>query len=198
MNILDEKFKAWTQDLNPLQARISIFNHVRDIPYAIVPSIMDYRGYTNIFKAGKGSCSPKHFLLREMYRRLGLPVFFVVYPHRWDEIAEIMGEYSDRLKSMALALPESRHLACKVEIEGRLVLVDATLDLPLLKGGFPVSADWDGFSDTRLPVIPCGEDEWYSPAEARLLKTRLNNQFIEFNNFLEQVRRLYNYLLVVE
>ena len=100
--------------LTPLQARINVFNHIRDIPYAIVPEIMDYRGYVNILKTGKGSCSPKHFLLCEMYRRLGLMVLYVVYPHRWDEIAEIMGEYSDRLKDMALALPVSRHIACKV------------------------------------------------------------------------------------
>jgi len=59
-------------------------------PLAVVPEIMDYRGYRNILKTGKGSCSPKHFLLSEMFYRLGLPVLYVVYPHRWDEIAGIM------------------------------------------------------------------------------------------------------------
>jgi len=63
MNIVDEKFKEWTKDLTPLRARISVFNHIRDIPYAVVPEIMDFRGYPNILKTGKGSCSPKHFLV---------------------------------------------------------------------------------------------------------------------------------------
>ena len=202
MNIVDEKFKEWTKGLAPIQARINVFNKIRDIPYAVVPEIMEYREYINILKTGQGSCSPKHFLLCEMYRRLGLPVLYVVYPHRWDEIAEIMGEYSLRLKEMALALPVSRHLACKVEIDDKLVLVDATFDLPLQKAGFKVNANWDGISDTILPVTPCGEEEWYYPVEARLMKTSLNEQFRAFypelNTFLDQMRRLYNYLLEIK
>ena len=202
MNIVDEKFNEWTEGLSLLQARISIFRHIRDIPYAIVPSIMEYRRYSDILRVSKGSCSPKHFLLCEMFRRLGLPVLYVVYPHRWNEIAKIMGEYSIRLEEMALALPVSRHLACKVEIDDRLVLVDATLDLPLQKAGFTVNADWDGKSDTMLPVTACGEEEWYHPSEAHLMKNRIDKQFRAFypelNTFLEQMRRLYNYLLVIE
>ena len=202
MNIIDEKFNEWTKGLDPLRARISIFRHIRDIPYAIVPSIMDYRSYRNIFKNGNGSCSPKHFLLCEMFRRLDLPVWFVIYSHRWDETAKIMGEYSTRLEEMALALPVSRHLACKVKIDDKLVLVDATLDLPLQKAGFNVNADWDGKSDTVLPVTPCGDEEWYYPSEARLMKTSLDPQFQvfypELNRFLDQMRRLYNYLLVID
>jgi hypothetical protein len=202
MNIVDEKFNEWTEGLDPLQARISVFRHIRDIPYAVVPAVMDYRGYRNILKIGQGSCTPKHFLLCEMFQRLGLPVFYVVYPHRWAEIAKIMGEYSERLEEMALALPVTRHLACKVEIDGRLVLVDATLDLPLQKAGFTVNAGWDGKSDMLLPVTPCGAGEWYSPGEARLMKTSLDAQFQSFypelNRFLDQMRRLYNYLLVID
>jgi hypothetical protein len=202
MNIVDKKFNEWTQGLDPLQARISVFRHVRDIPYAVVPSIMDYRNYRNILKIGHGSCSPKHFLLCEMFQRLGLPVLYVVYPHRWDEIAKIMGEYSTRLEEMALALPVTRHLACKVEINDRLVLVDATFDLSLQKAGFTVNTGWDGKSDMLLPVTPCGGEEWYCPSEARLMKPSLEPQFQvfypELNRFLEQMRRLYNYLLVID
>jgi hypothetical protein len=202
MNIVDEKFNEWTQGLDPVQARISVFRHIRDIPYAVMPSIMDYRGYRNILKIGLGSCSPKHFLLCEMFQRLDLPVFYVVYPHRWEEIAKIMGEYSEKLEEMARTLPVTRHLACKVEINDRLVLVDATLDLSLQKAGFTVNAGWDGKSDMLLPVTPCGEEEWYSPPEARLMKTDLSPQFQAFypelNRFLDQMRRLYNYLLVID
>jgi len=82
------------------------------------------------------------------------------------------------------------------------VLVDATLDLPLQKAGFTVNAGWDGKSDMLLPVTPCGPEEWYSPAEARLMKTSLAPQFEvfypELNRFLDQMRRLYNYLLVID
>jgi len=112
-----------------------------------------------------------------------------------------MGEYSLRLKNMALALPVSRHIACKVEIDDKLVLVDATLDSPLQKAGFQVNTEWDGKSDTLLPMTPCGDEELYSPTEARLMRTTLDPQFRAFypelNMFLDQMRRLYNYLLVI-
>jgi hypothetical protein len=202
MNIVDEKFNEWTQGLDQVQARISVFRHIRDIPYAVVPSIMDYRGYRDILKIGLGSCSPKHFLLCEMFQRLGLPALYVVYPHRWEEIAKIMGEYSERLEQMALALPVSRHLACKVEIDDRLVLVDATIDLPLQKAGFTVNAGWDGKSDMLLPVTPIGAEDWYYHSEGRLMRTSVAPQFQAFypelNRFLDQMRRLYNYLLVID
>jgi hypothetical protein len=201
MNIFNEKFNEWTQGRDPIQARINIFKKIRDMPYAIVPELIEYRGYISILRVGKGSCSPKHFLLCKMYQRLGLLVLFVVYPHRWDEIAELIGEYSLRLKNMAQALPVSHHIACKVEIDSRLVLVDATLDLPLQKAGFPINTDWDGKSDTIMPITPCGEEEWYHPSEAPLMRIHIGEQFRafypEFNVFLEQIRRLYNYLLVI-
>jgi hypothetical protein len=113
-----------------------------------------------------------------------------------------MGEYSERLEQMALALPVSRHLACKVEIDDRLVLVDATIDLPLQKAGFTVNAGWDGKSDMLLPVTPIGAEDWYYHSEGRLMRTSVAPQFQAFypelNRFLDQMRRLYNYLLVID
>jgi hypothetical protein len=64
-----------------------------------------------------------------------------------------------------------------------------------------VNANWDGKSDTTLPVTPCGEEEYYSESEARLMHTVLDDRFRAFypelNLFLDQMRRLYNYLLVI-
>ncbi|MDD5287739.1 MAG: hypothetical protein PHY28_01325 [Dehalococcoidales bacterium] len=194
MNVLDEKFKEWTEGKNPLQARINIFEKIRDVPYAIIPEFIDYQGYIGVLKAGRGSCSPKHFLMCEMFQRLGLTVLFVVYPHRWDERAELLGNYSSKLKRMAQALPVSHHIACKVEIEGRFVLVDATLDLPLVKAGLPVNKAWDGRNDTMLPMTPCGDEDWYHPSEAHLMRASTDEQslafYAEVNAFLEWVRRL--------
>jgi hypothetical protein len=194
MNIIDENFNDWTKGRDPVQARINIFKNIRDIPYAIVPELIDYRGYSDILKVGRGSCSPKHFLLCEMFQRLGLSVLYVVYPHWWNERAELLEKYSVKLKNMAQALPISHHIACKVEINKKLVLVDATLDLPLAKADLPVNMDWDGKSDTVLPMTPCGEEEWYHPSEAPLMSARIDKQFLafytEFNVFLEWVRGL--------
>ena len=61
MNIVDEKFKEWTKGIDPLQARINIFNNIRDIPYAIVPEMMDYRGYTEYPESRQRFLFPQTF-----------------------------------------------------------------------------------------------------------------------------------------
>ena len=38
-----------------------------------------------ILELGKGSCGPKHYLLAEMYRRLGFDVVYATFPFLWDD-----------------------------------------------------------------------------------------------------------------
>lgn len=193
MSIFDEKFNEWTRGRDSLLARINIYKKIRDIPYAIIPELINYHNYIDILRVGRGSCSPKHFLMGEMFQRLGLSVLYVVYPFRWSEREELLGQYSVKLKKMAHALPVSHHIACRVEIDNRLVLVDATLDSLLQKAGLPVNLNWDGQNDTILPITPCGDEEWYHPSEAPLMSASVDDQFLAFyaeiNNFLEWVRK---------
>ena len=61
--MLDEKFQQWVQGKDATQARVSIFEKVRDIPHAVIPELCDAERYVDILKLGRGSCTPKHFLL---------------------------------------------------------------------------------------------------------------------------------------
>ena len=189
--IVEQRFREWTQGKNAAQAKISIYHKIRDIPYAIIPELNDAERYLEILKHGKGSCTPKHFLLCNMYQRLGMLVLYVVYPFRWDEAAS---DYPPRLRRLAEAMPTSYHLACRVDIGGKLVLVDATLDPALKSLGLPVNEEWDGVSDTLLPMNPCGEEQLYHPSEAYLMQARYDEKSLafynEFNRWLEEVRRL--------
>ncbi len=194
-DILEEKFRQWAQGKDATRARVSIFENIRDIPYAVVPQLIDAEGYADILRLGRGSCTPKHFLLCNMYQRLGMLVLYVVYPFRWCEWQPTGMEYPSRLKSLAEDMPVSYHLACKVEIDDKLVLVDATLDSLLTKFDLPVNTDWDGVSDTVLPVNPCGEEQVYYPSEASLMQPRDFDQkslafYSELNCCMEEVRQL--------
>ena len=106
--LIEERFREWTQGRDATDARVSIYERIRDIPYAVIPELIDAQRYVEILKLGKGSCTPKHFLLCNMYQRLEMVVLYVVYPFRWDEF-EI--DYPPRLKKLAEALPTSYHLA---------------------------------------------------------------------------------------
>jgi hypothetical protein len=188
-NSIDEKFREWTRSRRAVAARIAVFERIRDIPYAVIPGINSAQHYSRILTVGKGSCTPKHFLLRDMYEKLGLPVLYVVYPFRWSDLDV---DYSAHLRRLAEAMPVSYHLACKVEIRGNLVLVDATVDSPLKRLGLPVNENWDGFSNMLLPVTPVGEEQLYHPAEVHDYEARYDDVSLEFfsrmNAWLDRVR----------
>lgn len=189
--LIGQRFGEWTRNKNSLEARLSIYRQIRNMPYAVIPELVDAAGYRAILKLGRGSCTPKHFLLCNMYQKLGMLVLYAVYPFRWDE-SEI--DYPPRLRRLAEELPLSYHLACRVDIDGELVLVDATLDPALAKLGLPVNQEWDGVSDTMLPMNPCGQEQLYHPSEASLMRPRHNEKqlafYHELNSLLEKVRRL--------
>ena len=168
-NVVETRFREWTQGEKPREARIAIFNHIRDIPYAVIPELNDVRNYVKILELNRGSCTPKHFLLCTMFHKLGLPVLYVVYRYRWNEFEDL---YPPELRKMVKEMPLGNHLACRVDIEGKLVLVDATLDPALAVVGLPVNKAWDGVSDTLLPVQPLGEEQVYHPSEADLIETQ--------------------------
>jgi len=189
--LIEDRFNQWIQGKSALEARISIYEMIKDIPYAIIPELIDPERYVEILRVRKGSCTPKHFLLCAMYQRLGTAVLYAVYPFRWDEL-EI--DYPPRLRTLAKAMPTSYHLTCKVDIDGRLILVDATLDLALKMLGLPVNEKWDGKSDTLLPMKPCGEEQLYHPSEAYNLRAQLDEKSLTFYNelnlWLEEFRKL--------
>jgi hypothetical protein len=124
-----------------------------------------------------------------MYEKLGLAVLYVVYPFRWSDL-EV--DYPSWLRRLAEAVPVSYHLACKVEVGARLVLVDATVDSPLKKLGLPVNERWNGYDDMILPVTPVGEEQVYHPAEVREYAASYDEAslqfFSEMNAWLDRVR----------
>ncbi len=149
---IDTRFREWIHGLDPRGARISIFQHIRDIPYSLHPPMTDPKTAPyQILESGRGSCGPKHYLMAEMYRRLGLEVAFATIPFVWND-PDI--RYPPKLRELASGLPVSYHLACRVRIDSRWVLVDATWDRPLKRAGFPVNEFWDGRSDTLCAVKP--------------------------------------------
>jgi len=153
--LLAQKFTEWTKSLSSRSARISIYQHIRDIPYAIVAELRDPKtGPSDMVRMNKGSCVPKHYLMALMMNELGLPVKYATYLFNWNDPAI---RYPPALRKVAKNMPITAHLAIKVNIDGKWCLVDATYDLPLKKAGFPVNELWDGISDTKNAVMPIEE-----------------------------------------
>jgi hypothetical protein len=198
-NTILNKFNDWTEGFGSKEARISVFNHIRDIPYSIVPEIKGPLEWgESIVENNKGSCSPKHYLLGYLFGKLGLAVKYATFPFAW-QTQPI--KYPAELRALAAGLPVAYHVALKVFINGSWVLVDATWD-PSLKGhGFALNESWDGESDTRNAALPLKEIVHQSLEErlefVRLKKSQYSEEekagyslFVEkFNLWLEELRR---------
>jgi hypothetical protein len=153
-SLFNNAFREWTDGLDPDQARVSIFEHIRDIPYSLTsqPGLRNpEEAPETLLSLGRGSCVPKHHLLSAMYRKLGLEIVYATFAFSWNDPAIA---YPPRLRELAARLPVSYHLATRVRIRNRWVLVDATWDSPLARAGFPVNEHWDGFADTKCAVKP--------------------------------------------
>ncbi len=190
-DLLERTCREWTASRDAVAARISVFEKVRDIHYAIELDLIHHHDFARILTLNRGSCTPKHFLLCDMYQRLGVEVLFAAFPFRWDEV-EL--DYPPALLRLARRLPTSYHLACRAQLEGRSILVDATLDPGMQELGLPVNLTWDGVSDTLLPMNPCGREELYHPSEAAYVQVRGDPDSLAFyeglNGWLEEMRGL--------
>jgi len=151
-SVVDKKFYEWTNSLDTRDSMVSVFEHIRDIPYSLsVPVTDSIISPEKLLIAGKGSCGPKHCLLAEMFRKLNLSVIYTTIAFSWND-PDL--RYPPGLRKLAGILPVAYHLACRVQVGCQWILVDATWDPPLVKGGFAVNDHWDGYSETRCAVKP--------------------------------------------
>jgi len=151
-SLINDTFAEWTHGLDTRESMISIFSHIRDIPYSLIVPVSDPKtSEIQLLKAGKGSCGPKHYLLAEMFRKLNVSVVYATIAFSWND-PDL--RYPPGLRKQAERLPIAHHLTCRVQIGCRWILVDATWDRPLAKAGFPVNDHWDGYSETRCAVKP--------------------------------------------
>ncbi|MDD1696614.1 MAG: hypothetical protein LUQ54_06930 [Methanoregula sp.] len=168
--LFNDTFAEWTHGLDIRESMISIFTHIRDIPYSLTAPVPDPEtSLQQLLIKGKGSCGPKHYLLAEMFRKLNVSVLYTTIAFSWND-PDLC--YPPALRKQAELLPVAHHLACRVQVGCRWSLVDATWDSPLAKAGFPVNHHWDGYSDLRCAVKPLT-----SPVQNTPDNTRINVQY---------------------
>ncbi|MFH1847267.1 MAG: hypothetical protein ABH869_06920 [Candidatus Omnitrophota bacterium] len=162
--IVEEKFKEWTKKRDPLEKSISIFEHIREIPFVVDPGCYSLnKGQERMLRTNKGFCIPKHYLLGAMFWKLGVSVRYCVYFFEWKNIK---ASFPVSVKRLVNGLPIAYHLACKIFINRKWLLVDATWPLVLKKKGFCVNEAWDGRSAMINAVEGVDEIIFKNPADA--------------------------------
>jgi hypothetical protein len=147
-DIVGAALEKWTRGLDPLAARIALFERVRDLPYQYPAS----RDPVEVLEKRAGSCSGKHYLLGELFRRSGLTVRHMMCTHRFNESPL---PFPDAMQAQLLRNEiVDVHDYLQILIDGDWVDVDCTWERGLRDFGFPVIDDWDGRTSMLLTVTP--------------------------------------------
>jgi len=155
-------YEEWTRGLDPLAARIRLFERVRDLPFRY-PASRDPR---EVLAQGGGSCSGKHNLLGELYRHAGLPVRHMLCTHRFNESQMAFPDAMNGLLQKNEIVDVHDYL--QVQVDGEWLDVDATWPASLHDFGVPATEEWDGRSSMVLSVVPDEHEEIDSdPAKAK-------------------------------
>ena len=168
---------------------------IRDVPgiYHAVRKLAYFssgeRSPEAVMRSGRGACTAKHILLRDLLRRQGESA----------EVELVAGDFAAGLPlapSMPLPLSEMIRAAgvpdfhCYVVWQGpdHEVRLDATWPDALAHHGFPVNAGWAGSGDTRLAITPDGiaqRAEDVIAAKAQLLSGLSADQADKRRQFLK-------------
>jgi len=146
--LIRETLTRWTKGCDPRQARIRVFERVRDMPYAYPESCEP----AEVLRLGRGSSSGKHYLLGEMFRLLGLRVRHMICTHRFNESLLVFPEGMQGLlrKNEIVDL----HDYLQISVDDQWIDIDAAWERGLREFGFPVNEEWDGNSAMLLSVVP--------------------------------------------
>lgn len=121
---------------------------VRDIAYGDVGS----RDPLDILVQKMGTCSGKHFLLKEIYKNLGFEVKDMIAEHRFNNLNVALSEELQGMLDQS-EVPDP-HNFLKVKVGDEWYQVDVTWDKSLAKVGLETNEDWEGKSDMKLCVSP--------------------------------------------
>jgi len=159
---VDESLKSrilseWGIDGLPVGEQVvAIFEKVRDIPFGHMGS----RDPKDVYERNKGTCSGKNFLLRDLYKAIGIKTKDMICLQRWkdltwfpDDIYGLVKLPQELMQLLETTEVVDFHNYVKILVDHRWVTVDVTIDLPLRRLGFFTTEHWDGKSDMPLCFV---------------------------------------------
>lgn len=151
-----------------------VFEKARDILFGNIGS----RDPKDVYEKNKGTCSGKNFLLRELYKGIGVQTKDMICLQRWKDLiwfpddtyglVSLPEELQQMLEEVEIV---DFHNYVKILVDGKWITVDATIDIPLKKLGFYTTEHWDGKTDMPLcfvgshKVWDCGDTGTEKKAE---------------------------------
>lgn len=131
---------------------VEAYHAVRQLPYFSGPD----RTPLAALRSGRGACTAKHLVLRDVLRRIGVAADVELVACDFAAAVPVVGTMPDELRE-TVARGGIRDVHCWIRAAGPdgPRLLDATWPDALARYGFPVNTGWDGTGDTQ-PASPDG------------------------------------------
>ncbi len=164
---------------------VGAFHAVRRLPYHSSGA----RTAVSVLDTGRGACTAKHILLRDLLRRIGEDATVEIAAGDFGADMPVAPGMPPALAAM-IRDGGVHDFHCYVVTGGPAgeQRLDATWPDALAAHGFAVNADWAGGGDTRLALHPTGvrvRDEDVAAAKARLLAALTPHQAEDRRRFLK-------------
>lgn len=168
-------------------AAVRAYHAVRNIPYGSGPD----RTPRTALEVGRGACTAKHLILRDLLRQLGLTADVELVDCDFAAGVPPVPSMPEPLRQTAQD-GGIRDVHCWVRLRGTddALRLDATWPDTLSAYGFPVNSGWDGTGDTQ-PAAPDGvvlatADDVLA-AKERLLSNLTDEEATARKEFLRQL-----------
>ena len=159
---------------------IGLFKRVQNVPYFL----FRHRDSKKLFKLKKGGCAEKAIWLGNKLKEMDIPVKYYRIEFKWEELP-IPKEIIKLKKKGPIKLRKkgpAHHLVLKAKVNNKWLWLDPTWDPGLEKGGFPVTKNWNGKTNTKLAVRPVKIEEFEpnDPSDIELTEfTRALNKYLD-------------------
>lgn len=158
------------------------FYFIRDIPYRYLEGTFEDQ-INSVIQGRGGSCTPKHYVLGELFKQLGATVEYALINFKWEDLQI---DFPENINKIIGDLPEMTHTYLLLVEGDKKHIVDATWDGAIYDLGFP-ELHWTS-EGTSLAVIPHGRDVKIFPFfEDRAKYTREKLQGRPYQKELKQV-----------
>jgi len=155
---------------------VRLFRRVQNIPYFL----FRHRDSKKLFSLNKGCCAEKAIWLGNKLKETNIPVKYYRIEFKWEDLP-----IPKEIIKLGKKGP-AHHLALKAKVNNKWIWIDPTWDPGLEKGGFPVTKNWNGKTNTKLAVKPLKIEKFEPNDPSNIELTEFTRAL---NKYLDKIRK---------
>lgn len=128
---------------------IAAYNKIRNVHYKIVDVEYSLTNSIQLINSNGASCTPKHVVLSDLFRKAGFETCFCVYEFQW---ADLKLDFPKHIRTLLKDFPVDFHTNIEIKMNDEWILIDATWDDALIDAGLPGTKQWNGIASTITAV----------------------------------------------